>query len=708
MTKSGPNSSSVRLAVREGTALVALVSMPKLRHITCGVEVRQGLDHALIDDASLDLKHEACISSTKSTQDLAASLTPKDEPSITGNIDEYSIPHEDKRSILGCADEDSIVPHSEDKPSHESKPIISDCANEHSITLDCEDKPCVSDHADEHSITLDCEDKPCVSDHADEPSISNGDADELKTSGCTKKAYFICTWDEEDQDLEMECQEMEQDQEIEQDEKVEEKDKDTKKFSIQKSESLASFPVDQPKVSYEIVEGGSQRGGPLLVDSSCFSYTKKRTTRTITTWICSVRNKTIKCHASVKQHGNTFRMGKQPHIHPPESGLVTKVKMHLKVKETSKRSDNVFRSAASMAEEVAIEIATSQPNSVLPTLANVVRLANRVRKSHRPAEPIDLNFDLALHSLPQGFFKKDIRIENQRHMIFATDQQLDLLSKAHYWYIDYTFNVIYKPFHLLLSVHAFLNYENNVKQVPLAFVLMSRDERKDYKKVFRALKRVLPIVPAVKLFTADFKETIWEALDVVFPCIPVKGCAFHWSRAIWRKVQDLDLQMNFNEEKGVVQHFMKKLFALPFLPHELITDAFNQLKMKASTPQLEQLVGYVEETWINCSTWPPCTWSVFMRSTRTKNDVEGWHKRLNKRAGRRNLNFYVLISLLHMEASLVPLQARLVSEKKLTKCRRKKESSVDQKLFELWTKFIEGEITTSQLLKRAGRLVTEM
>jgi hypothetical protein len=42
------------------------------------------------------------------------------------------------------------------------------------------------------------------------------------------------------------------------------------------------------------------------------------------------------------------------------------------------------------------------------------------------------------------------------------------------------------------------------------------------------------------------------------------------------------------------------------------------------------LTKYIEKTWITSSVWPVHSWSVFMRPTRTNNDVEGWHHRLNK------------------------------------------------------------------------------
>ena len=99
-------------------------------------------------------------------------------------------------------------------------------------------------------------------------------------------------------------------------------------------------------------------------------------------------------------------------------------------------------------------------------------------------------------------------------------------------------------------------------------------------------------------------------------------------------------------------------------------------------------------------TWPPSSWSVFMRSIRTNNDIEGWHLGLNRRAARESqLPLYLLISLLHREACLTSLQIRLVSEKKLRRIQRKKFWDLQTKIFALWDAFSSGEKSARKLLK---------
>ena len=55
------------------------------------------------------------------------------------------------------------------------------------------------------------------------------------------------------------------------------------------------------------------------------------------------------------------------------------------------------------------------------------------------------------------------------------------------WYLDDTFKII-RPtdvFDQLFGVHAFVKKDECIKQVPFAFVSMSRKRKKDYKTVLK-------------------------------------------------------------------------------------------------------------------------------------------------------------------------------------------------------------------------------
>ena len=130
--------------------------------------------------------------------------------------------------------------------------------------------------------------------------------------------------------------------------------------------------------------------------------------------------------------------------------------------------------------------------------------------------------------------------------------------------------------------------------------------------------------------------------------------------------------------------------ALLFLPADKIERRFYRLQQRATTDALRQFTRYVEDSWITSNTFPPATWSVYLQAVRTNNDLEGWHNALNRRAkGRSQLPLYILIQLLHKEASLVSLQIRLVSERRLRRHQRTTYRNMQKKLLRRRTEELE-------------------
>ena len=65
-------------------------------------------------------------------------------------------------------------------------------------------------------------------------------------------------------------------------------------------------------------------------------------------------------------------------------------------------------------------------------------------------------------------------------------------------------------------------------------------------QVLRAVDRMLPEDIALDSFVADFEAGLWQALRRRFPYHPIQGCAFHWSQAVFRKIQENGLQVRIN------------------------------------------------------------------------------------------------------------------------------------------------------------------
>ncbi|XP_076045832.1 uncharacterized protein LOC143028077 [Oratosquilla oratoria] len=235
-----------------------------------------------------------------------------------------------------------------------------------------------------------------------------------------------------------------------------------------------------------------------------------------------------------------------------------------------------------------------------------------------------------------------------------------LLSNSKTWYLDGTFKVVKDPFSQLFTVHAFVCSDDNINQVPLALVLMSRKRKKYYKKVLKALKLMCATVQVEKV-VLDFERAVWEAIPLVLDNVRVMGCAFHWTQCLWRKVKELGLSPAYRNDDHTLK-LLRQFLPLTYLPMDHIPAIFHSLSRKAITPNLAEFAAeFIQNTWIKGSFWTPRTWSIFNEAVRTNNDVEIWHGMLNHHGKGANLSFYKHVHLLQGQADL-----SLLSENKQT------------------------------------------
>ncbi|KAJ8304084.1 hypothetical protein KUTeg_006530 [Tegillarca granosa] len=84
----------------------------------------------------------------------------------------------------------------------------------------------------------------------------------------------------------------------------------------------------------------------------------------------------------------------------------------------------------------------------------------------------------------------------------------------------------------MYSIHAFLAYEDSLKQVPLLFCLMSRRLTSDYNQlsVLQAVLELSPRRATVQTAFADFEAAIWKSMRETIPGIVIRGCNFHWTQ----------------------------------------------------------------------------------------------------------------------------------------------------------------------------------
>ena len=160
--------------------------------------------------------------------------------------------------------------------------------------------------------------------------------------------------------------------------------------------------------------------------------------------------------------------------------------------------------------------------------------------------------------------------------------------------------------------------------------------------VFKHMKEIIPTMNPIRLIT-DFGAAIWYGARKIFKTLPLVCVTSIGDKLYGEKFR--------NWGSGPINEYIKLLFALPFQ---------------------QPLLDYMNRTWMSGTMWSPADWCIYKRAIRTNNDVEGWHNRLNTRAHHSNISFYILVSLLHTESRLVPIQQQLIYEDKLRKFQKSK------------------------------------
>jgi len=81
-----------------------------------------------------------------------------------------------------------------------------------------------------------------------------------------------------------------------------------------------------------------------------------------------------------------------------------------------------------------------------PQMESIIESVNDYHKNKWPRDPSTKDFDLQIKSVPEDFLSKDMHINRERHILFATKQQLKLSKNAKTRLVDGTFKFVKSPF----------------------------------------------------------------------------------------------------------------------------------------------------------------------------------------------------------------------------------------------------------------------
>jgi hypothetical protein len=224
-------------------------------------------------------------------------------------------------------------------------------------------------------------------------------------------------------------------------------------------------------------------------------------------------------------------------------------------------------------------------------------------------------------------------LHNDNHwgvLVFATDENLNVLRKCKELYIDGTFRSTPSPYKQYVTVHG----KHHGRLLCLASCLLAGKQIGHYREVLQCLKREVRRITHHRMkptrVVCDFEQSIILAIETEFPRAKVSGCYFHFCQSLYRKINSLGLGLAYRQDPQLGEA-IRKCFALGYLPLAVVRQTFQQFRASRRIrhlinqyPNLDDFMEYVNATYFT-GPYPPLMWNVYTRdsSNRTNNHVEG-------------------------------------------------------------------------------------
>lgn len=135
--------------------------------------------------------------------------------------------------------------------------------------------------------------------------------------------------------------------------------------------------------------------------------------------------------------------------------------------------------------------------------------------------------------------------------------------------------------------------------VPTVYVLTTDKNQETYDKIFKILLQNAAINPTD--FMVDFEMAAINSVRENFPLADVRGCHFHFGQNVWRKIQQLGLQTEYNEDEEFAFN-LRLLISLAYVPLDNVMTAYEELIetefFTSGDARIEALLEYFQATYI--------------------------------------------------------------------------------------------------------------
>ena len=409
----------------------------------------------------------------------------------------------------------------------------------------------------------------------------------------------------------------------------------------------------------------SKKHGTMLVLNGFLFYSKGGNKGT-SYWECAQND----CKAKAHTRGTSITKD-ESHAHDQNySDVATRVFNHRlkQAVETDKLipTGQIYSTVASdlRAELILMGFEESFIASVVKYNASKKSMMDRWRRESKPRVPrylaeIDLHSPSysqivdSINGTSQQFVLYEGQNDSENPMIiFATSEFLKILSYNNGGpskvFSDGTFKACPSLFNQLYTIHSY--YREHL--FPCVFILCTDRTQATYKKLLDIVdEKILSLtgqrwVPSS--YQTDFELPMIRALEAKWPQLDMKGCFFHFAKAVFSKAHELGLKELLGEVTHPIRHLVRGSASLPFLPANEVPSTFDHLTQLIEsdleyTAAAKRFIKYMRATWVGFYSnrqrhlqiqrprFKQSMWTQYrVFSDRTSNKVEGWHSKLNK------------------------------------------------------------------------------
>ena len=396
-------------------------------------------------------------------------------------------------------------------------------------------------------------------------------------------------------------------------------------------------------------------------------------------WCCEKRN-ALECggRAVTKLvEGQHYLQKVTDHNHAAEASRVGVINAVNSLKERAKETNE-------LPVQVIQTVITSNTSEVYPYLPSRNALhqsINRVRNSELPVEPDSLDDLIIPEDLTKtldgtdDFLIKDSAMDQDRILLFTTITNVRYLAQSSFWIMDGTFKAVPTIFKQLYTIHGRVGGNENSQILPLVYALTSRKSERCYRRLFQDLvdfgdEHDIHLRP--QFILTDFEQAAINAAHAEFQGVQNKGCFFHLSQSVYRKVQASGLSIRYGTDENF-SLLIRQIPALAFLSPDDIPAAFDELKSHMPV-EANEIVRWFEDNYVHGRIrrllrdgtevraqplFSPDFWSVVdnidYAFPRTQNSVEAWHRRWGALVGLVHLGVFKIIKEMQKEQHRVQL-----------------------------------------------------